>query len=198
MYITDRQNSVQRTDGSLQYFVMMCGASVHFSIISSVRSIAASEKVLLSADFPGEIRVLVRAESEGRGECKWSEERKEEDAGESGVDIKFQKKIPMSSSQAFFVFFLLGNFFLSCRFSYIFFPNITSMWKVSYNRCFGIRQDVTVSTCQVFSHQVFHLSCIMEVSAIWRGQSSTPLSSHHPFSCHVEWLCFDCSSICGS
>lgn len=61
----------------------------------------------MSADFPGEIRLLVRAESEGREEWKRSEERKEEDVGVSGVlHKKCQKKILLSCSLALIFIYL--------------------------------------------------------------------------------------------
>lgn len=65
---------------------------------------------LLSADFPGEIKLLVRVESE------WRKEEDEEEAGESEVHKKSQKETRLSYSLDFFIYFLCFKpFFLLGR-----------------------------------------------------------------------------------
>lgn len=55
--------------------------------------------------FQGKSECLLEQKVKGEGsEAKCCKERKEEDAGESGVHKKCQKKILFSSSQAFFFY----------------------------------------------------------------------------------------------
>lgn len=64
-----------------------------FCIQTSIRSVSASEKVYWVQIFQGKSECLLEQKAKGRGEWKWCEERKEEDAGDSGVHKMCQKKI---------------------------------------------------------------------------------------------------------
>lgn len=65
---------------------------------ANVRSITATQKVYWVQIFQGKSGCLLEQKVEGWGEYKWSEERKEEDAGESGVH---KKKVPGGNTALF-------------------------------------------------------------------------------------------------
>lgn len=114
---------LQYIDRSLQASVTVLATVIHFGIKTPVRSITASKEVYWVQIFQGKSECLLEQKAKGEGSGSEAKRgRKEEGAGESGVHKKCQKKILLSSSQAFVhILSLLGSLFLHCGFC-CFFP----------------------------------------------------------------------------